>query len=122
MVMGNSNASSVARPLESQELGQPGFEPASEQPRDFHFAVTWVTLFAHLDLIESKGRFTHVAASASQALIPVVATPLPEIARPGPGAPFGTAAWDTPAWEMTVPKMIRTDVGTFSPAQESEAS
>lgn len=122
MVMGNSNASSVARPLESQELSQPGFERAPEHPREFHFAVTWVTLFAHLDLIESKGRFTYVAPSASQALIPVVATPLPEIARPDPGAGFGAAAWDTPAWEMTVPKMIRTGTGAFTPAQESEAS
>lgn len=119
MVMGNSSASSVARPLESQDLSQPGFESAQEQPREFHFAVTWVTLFAHLDLIETTGRSSHTAVSASQALIPVVASP-PLSAIPSSadlGAGFGAAAW-----EMVVPKMIRTGTGTFTPAEGDEAS
>ncbi|HEX5226673.1 MAG TPA: hypothetical protein VFW44_03145 [Bryobacteraceae bacterium] len=108
--MGNPSAKSAAKLLESLELSQAGVETAQEQPRDFHFAVTWVTLFAQLDLIESRGRFTGIAASASQALIPVVATPVV------PTAP----AWDTPGWEMTVPKMIRTGTGTFTRAEESD--
>jgi len=128
--MGNSKASPVT-PLPAVEnqgsvdlspdpaAGQPTGQP-TEQPRDFHFAVTWVTLFAHLDPIEAAGpqpRFEN--PSPSLALIPVVAAPLVEQPRPlrDPHAGLGHAAW-----EMVVPKMIRTGARTFLPADSAGRS
>jgi hypothetical protein len=104
--MGNSKASSVA-PLPSVE--NPGLaESGNEQARDFHFAVTWVTLFAHLDPIEATGPRTRPEIPATTlALVPVVASaPIME----------QRAAEDShAAWEMVVPKMIRTSARTFIP-------
>jgi hypothetical protein len=111
--MGTSKASSVA-PLAAAEgaaavrsSGEQGFEP----PRDFHFAVTWVTLFAHLDLIQSSGRRSRIEAAPTLALVPVVVPAL--IERP-------PAALGDTAWEMVVPKMIRSGSGDFTPAGEIE--
>lgn len=94
-----------------------------EQPRDFHFAVTWFTLFAHLDLIESSGpRQRLQPASIPPApildLVPVVSAPLVEPGRHDPGrdAPRESSRGSGAGWEMVVPKMIRTGPGQFTPA------
>src|SRR5580658_6417073 len=113
-IMGNSMASSVApltavEPPGAVDLGP---EP-SEQARSFHFAVTWVTLFAHLDPIEASGPHTRVEHPApSLALVPVVVSaPLME---------QRTTEQFTASWEMVVPKMIRTSARTFLPAESPE--
>jgi hypothetical protein len=86
-----------------------------EQPRDFHFPVTWVTLFAELDPTEAAGLWTPAVVepfetpSTALALVPVVDVP----AIPQPQQAPGTA------WEMVVPKMIRTGPGSFAPAETS---
>jgi hypothetical protein len=122
-IMGNSMASSVA-PLTAVETPgavDVGPEQPSQQVRSFHFAVTWVTLFAHLDPIEASGP-SEVSASASPrtrvehpapslALVPVVAAPLME---------QRTTEQFSASWEMVVPKMIRTSARTFLPAESSE--
>jgi hypothetical protein len=83
-----------------------GAQQPVEQARDFHFAVTWVTLFAHLDPIEAAGPRRRVEIPASTlAMVPVIAAPLAE-RRSEPAA-----------WEMIVPKMIRSDDGDFTPAE-----
>jgi hypothetical protein len=110
-VMGNPKASSVAPLPPAESLGvPPAVEQTVEQPRDFHFAVTWVTLFAHLDLVESTGPWRKPEAPAALALIPVVPAPLAK--APPAYQESGTA------WEMVVPKMIRTGRGEFTPADE----
>jgi len=82
-----------------------GPEQAVEQTRDFHFAVTWVTLFAHLDPIEAAGPRRRVETPApTLALVPVVVAPL-------------TEQRSHAAWEMVVPKMIRSGDGNFTPAE-----
>jgi hypothetical protein len=90
-----------------------GPEQPSQQVRSFHFAVTWVTLFAHLDPIEASGPHTRVEhPTPSLALVPVVAsTPLME---------QRTTEQFTASWEMVVPKMIRTNARTFLPAESPE--
>src|ERR1700733_14149007 len=79
--------------------------PAVEQARDFHFAVTWVTLFAHLDPIEAAGPRRKVEIPApTLALVPVVTAPLTEQRSHAAG-------------EMVAPKMIRSDDENFTPAE-----
>lgn len=108
--MGNPQANLVAA-VESAGRPVPLQTEAEivEQPRDFHFAVTWVTLFAHLDLIESNGPRPRPQPTPILDLVPVVSAPLvaPDHRDAGrdPGA----------AWEMVVPKMIRTGPGQFKP-------
>jgi hypothetical protein len=106
--MGNTQASSVVTlaPVLAPAI------PELEQPREFHFAVTWVTLFAHLDLIPSNGPWRGPQApSPTLALVPVAAAPV--IIQP-------PAFHDSSAgWEMVVPKMIRTDDGDFAPAEKA---
>jgi hypothetical protein len=122
-MMGNPKASSAA-PL--NPIMSPGFidlEPEqisdqpADRPRDFHFAVTWVTLFAYLDPIEAGGPRARPANQPSTlALVPVVAAPLVEQRAsqdPKPG-------WENAAWEMVVPKMIRSNSGDFSPAESKK--
>jgi hypothetical protein len=105
--MATSKASSVAPIAAVQSAG----EQTLEQPRAFHFAVTWVTLFTHLDLIESKGpRTARTEVVATRALAPVVVAP-PAVLPPAPA--MGEAAW-----EMVVPKMNRSGSGEFTPAEE----
>lgn len=117
--MGNSQASLAATLPENLGLARLAFEQAVEQPRDFHFAVTWVTLFAHLDLIEARGPRPHAQPAPTRALVPVVASaPLCEIPAPRDPLPASEAA----AWEMVVPKMIRTGTGTFAPMEPGEAA
>jgi hypothetical protein len=107
--MGNSKASSVAQPPTVETPGL--IESGQEQARDFHFAVTWVTLFAHLDPIESTGPRTHAEnPSPTLALVPVVVSP--------PLAEQLASQDSNTAWEMVVPKMIRTDQRTFIPAKD----
>src|SRR5580692_1034672 len=80
---------------------------AVEQARDFHFAVTWVTLFAHLDPIEAAGPRRKVEVpSPTLALVPVASAPLMEQRTE-------QRAGQRPqeAWEMVVPKMVRTGDG-----------
>ena len=102
-VMASPKVSSVA-PLASIA------EPIPLEPRDFHFAVTWVTLFAQLDPIPSTGpRPRRESSPSSLALVPVVPLPLVE-----PVAPLPIREADA-AWEMVVPKMIRTGTGNFTP-------
>ena len=112
--MATSKANSVAPldPLERPALT--GSWEAAEQPRDFHFAVTWVTLFGHLNLIESTGPRPSVESpAATLALVPVVASPV-LIQQPAAREDASTT------WEMVVPKMIRTDSGSFAPVESSE--
>jgi hypothetical protein len=98
--MGNTKASSVA-PLPAEKPSGLA-KPVPEQARDFHFAVTWVTLFLHLDPVLSTGPRPRIETSSStRALVPVVAP-----------APFQDS---NAAWEMVVPKMIRTSARTFIP-------
>ena len=61
--------------IESPRSLAPGTELAAEQPRNFHFAVTWVTLFSHLDPIESTHRRPRPAPPASAPLALIVAPP-----------------------------------------------
>jgi hypothetical protein len=112
--MGNPMASSIAPLSAIESPGSIEFAPdrAAEQARDFHFAVTWVTLFAHLDPIEASGPRPRVEnPSSTLALVPVVAAPLmDQRMTQDPNA----------AWEMVVPKMIRTGGGSFAPAEPGE--
>lgn len=119
--MGNPKASSVAplTPVESVGLTEPSIAQTTEQPRDFHFAVTWVTLFAHLDLVPANGPWRRSEApSPTLALVPVVASPL--IIDP-PAHHDSNASLGAAAWEMVVPKMIRSGTGDFTPAEDNKA-
>jgi hypothetical protein len=118
-MMGNPKASSVAPLTALESLGSrdPGPEQPLVQARDFHFAVTWVTLFANLSPIEATGPRPRVEIpSTSLALVPVVV-----------GAPLveqradqdSRAASQITTWEMVVPKMIRTGQRTFQPAESA---
>lgn len=121
--MGNPQAN-LAGAFDSPET--PGARKAEaaevEQPRDFHFAVTWVTLFAHLDLMESSGPFIAPPEPPSQPnpildLVPVAPAPLVEPEQRHWGDPGRNPG---AAWEMVVPKMIRTGPGQFTPADAPE--
>lgn len=104
----NPKASSVAP---RTMLDRPAIP--SVEPRAFHFAVTWVTLFAHLDLIEATGpRRRSVMPSPTLALVPVVVPPPLMDQRGGHNS--------NADWEMVVPKMIRTGDGNFTPAEAAE--
>ncbi len=114
--MGNPQANLVA--FESRETPVPATNAAEvEQPRNFHFAVTWATLFAHLDLIESSGPRPRAQPAPILDLVPVAPAPLVEPghreSRRDPGRDFGRDSGA--AWEMVVPKMIRTGPGQFTP-------
>jgi hypothetical protein len=111
--MGNSKASSVAQP---PAVGIPAStESGHDQARDFHFAVTWVTLFAHLDPIESTGpHLRQESPSPTLALVPTLACPPLAEQR----AAEQRAEDSNAAWEMVVPKMIRTGQRTFIPAED----
>lgn len=101
-------------PVENPGSIEFGPEQSFEQARDFHFAVTWVTLFAHLDPIEAAGPRRRIETPPpTLALVPVVASaPLME----------QQANQDChAAWEMVVPKMIRTADGNFTPAETGES-
>jgi hypothetical protein len=105
-------ASPVALPNPTERSGSIELGPEPEQARDFHFAVTWVTLFAHLDPIEASGpRLRPENAPPSLALVPVVAAAALVEQR---------VDQDSAAWEMVVPKMIRTENGEFSPDDSSK--
>jgi hypothetical protein len=124
-MMGSPKASSVAPLNPIMSRGSVELEPEqnpyqrADRPRDFHFAVTWVTLFAHLDPIQATGPRPQTAnPPATLALVPVVAAPLAEQragqnSRPG----WEDADQENAAWEMVVPRMVRSDSGDFSPAE-----
>ena len=77
----------------------------TEQPRCFHFTVTWSSLTAQLQLRETTGR-THAEPRQSQALAPV-ARGIPAVAhKPEPEV--------SGRWEMVVPKMVRTGPKSFA--------
>ena len=80
---------------------------AKEQPRRFHFAATWSSLTAHLQLRESTGRTyaAHLQSSALALASPAVSPLAPRRELPSNGR-----------WEMVVPKMVRTGRKTFEPA------
>jgi hypothetical protein len=82
--------------------------------RDFHFAVTWITIFAHLDPIEATGpRPSAVAVPREPVSLALV--PVPAIIQ---FAPDQEASEDiSDGWEMVVPKMLRTGPGNFTPAE-----
>lgn len=104
--MVNRDATSVVPLIPNQSAGESTLAP--EQPRDFHFAVTWVTLFAHLDLIEATGpRLATPNRASTVALVPVIASPT--------RAPRDQDT--SAAWEMVVPKMIRRGPRSFVPAE-----
>src|ERR1700722_9412353 len=123
--MGRPKASSVAPLNPIMSPGSVEMEPEqtayqrADRPRDFHFAVTWVALFAHLDPIQANGPRPRPATQPSTlALVPVVVAPLAEQrtgqnSRPG----WENADRENAAWEMVVPKMVRSDSGDFSPAE-----
>jgi hypothetical protein len=94
---------------------QAGTQQELQRPRDFHFAVTWFTLFVQLDLIEASGPWQPAAARAAEAptlaLVPVPA-PAPWMAIPD----LDSSA----AWEMVVPRMIRTGPKTFTRVEDFE--
>ncbi len=121
--MATSKASSVAllAAVEGAAAVQSSGEQSFERPRDFHFAVTWVTLFAHLDLIQSSGPRPRIEAAPTRALVPVIVPPVvvPPVVVPAVIERPPAALSDT-AWEMVVPKMVRTGGGDFTPAGESE--
>jgi hypothetical protein len=101
-------------PAISQEDHPRSNELHIEQTRDFHFAVTWVTLFAHLDPIEAAGPW-HPAAVVQPREMPSTALVLaPVVAPPAPREVLTTK------WEMVVPKMVRTEAGNFTPAESGE--
>ena len=94
---------------------EPGaLELGVEETRDFHFAVTWVTLFAHLDPTEAAGPWhppviqPRETPSTALALVPVAASPARQ------------SVASNAAWEMVVPKMIRTGPGNFTPAEDPD--
>lgn len=82
------------------------FGGGEERARNFHFAVTWATLFAHLDPIQADGPRRRSETPPRLALVP---------AAPAAVAPRRTTTRE--AWEMVVPRMIRTGAGTFEPAE-----
>src|ERR1700733_8989370 len=117
--MGNPKASSIAPLAAAASPGsiELGPDPASEQPRDFHFALTLVTLFARLDPVEAPGPRPRGENPISPlALVPVVATPLVEQRT---DQDF-KALRENAAWEMVVPKMVRSESGNFSPAESGK--
>ena len=89
--------------------------PESEQAREFHFAVTWVTLFAQLDPIESAGPRPKLETPSAPVLALVPVAPMPLAASRPDRDPNAS-------WEMTVPKMIRTEDGNFAPAESERGS
>lgn len=94
-----------------RSVEQPIEQPL-EQPRDFHFAVTWVTLFAHLNPIESAGpRRRLETPPPGLALVPMTPAPLCE-QRADPDS--------NASWEMVVPKMVRSESGNFFPAESDK--
>jgi hypothetical protein len=115
--MGNLKASPVApiAPMAGSPSNELGAEQPMEQARDFHFAVTWVTLFAHLDPIEAFGPRVQGLPPAL-ALVPIVAAPLVE----QPVAQYPDTGGENAAWEMIVPKMVRSDTGDFFPAEREK--
>jgi hypothetical protein len=121
--MGTSNAGSIAQlPIAGDALA---FEPVSEQARDFHFAVTWFGLFAHVGPIESGARRPRLEEpSSSLALVPVVASApfVEQRALEQRVAQQFTPPDSNAAWEMVVPKMIRTGSRTFVPADDGRQS
>lgn len=109
--MATVGASSLVPQLENKA----GPEPAFEQPRDFHFAVTWASLFTHLDLIESSGPYLPRESRPTLAVVPVTTAPA--------AIPQQTEDDEIDAaWEMVVPKMIRTAARTFVKPQSTEAN
>jgi hypothetical protein len=114
--MANLKASSIAplAAVDATSSMQPSAEQASEEPRAFHFAVTWATLFEHLDLIESSGPKQKTEAAPTRALVPVLASGLVAPAMIEPPAPIPGSA----AWEMVVPRMARSRSGDFTPIKE----
>ncbi len=122
--MANPKASSVAPLSPIPSPGAMGSSPVQaldqtiEQPKDFHFAVTWVTLFAHLDLVEAAGPRPRIEIPVpTLALVPVVASQAlveQKVERDR------RAADENAAWEMVVPKMVRNQAGDFSPAESAK--
>jgi hypothetical protein len=114
----NPKANSVApTPIASPGGRESSPEQAPEENKEFHFAVTWVTLFAHLDLVDAAGPRPRVENPVpALALVPVVATQalVEQRAEQGP-----KAAGENAAWEMVVPKMVRNQAGDFSPAESA---
>jgi hypothetical protein len=116
--MGNPQAN-LAAAFESSEAQLPTNAEAAEveQPRDFHFAVTWVTLFAHLDLMESAGPRSRPQPAPILDLVPLAPAPLVETGHRNP--PLSESGREPgAAWEMVVPKMIRTGPGQFTPLDD----
>jgi hypothetical protein len=77
----------------------------AEQPKQFHFAVTWQTLLAHPQPVEITETIP-TAPAAVLALMDVASHEAPshalQIVEPPP-----RPRKDEAAWEMVVPKMVR---------------
>jgi hypothetical protein len=112
--MGTSSAGSatVRAVTERSGLIEADGGQGTEQPRDFHFAVTWVALFNYLDPIRSTGPRPRLETqSTAVALVPVV-MPLPVVQERMP--PLSNEGNSSDGWEMVVPRMIRTGTGVFA--------
>jgi len=94
----------ASRPLKTNTDASAPLDLSSAGARNFHFAVTWATLFAQLDPVLSSGPRRRAEQSSRLALVPVVPAPV-------------AARRPRESWEMVVPKMIRTGAGTFEPAE-----
>lgn len=93
----------------------------AEQPRDFHFAITWATLFADLDVIESSGPYAPLENRPTLALVPAPAVPSATRATPAIDPQVEHLQADA-AWEMVVPKMVRTAARTFVKPENAETA
>ena len=113
--MGNPQANLIAA-FESVRTQVPPYVEVAEveQHRDFRFAVTWVTLFAHLDLMESSGPRQRPQPAPVLDLVPVAPAPLVEPGYRDAGRDAGAG------WEMVVPKMIRTGPGQFTRVDDAK--
>lgn len=109
--MGNPQANLAAFDTSERPASPAPAAPEVEQPRDFHFAVTWVTLFAHLDLMLSNGPRQLPQGSPVLDLVPV---PAPSIEPAAHGRARDAGRASRAGWEMVVPKMVRTAPGQFT--------
>ena len=75
---------------------------SAEQPRAFHFGVSWETLFSALEPVEVTETVPTAVAVVVAAPVIVVPSHALQVVEP-PQRP----RVDEAAWEMVVPKMVR---------------
>jgi hypothetical protein len=77
----------------------------AEPSKNFHFAVTWASVTAHLSLIESADLKTAAVFESNQASLAAVAAVAVVPVAPQPQAQSESKA----RWEMVVPRMDRAN-------------